>query len=636
MNNDRSGATPSDDAHARACARIRRHLEQGAPWDACDAFREARAVFPEDADLLYLGALAHARAGATVRARALLEDAHRVGAADPVRLADILSLRGRLSKDELHRISDANEGRALAKRARDDYLAAFAIAQDPYPGVNAATLSLLLGERAAAEALAQQIVARLAQVAPFGCWDHATMGEALLVLGQFDRAAQSYAAAYAQIAGDAGSVATMRRQLRLLARAIPESADSLPQLPAPDVVAFAGHMIDAPDRSAPRFPPALVPAVRSAMREYLARLHTPIVYASAACGADLMFIEGALEVGAEVNVVLPFNRDDFVQTSVAVGGDQWVDRFDAALARATRVIMATDERHLGDDILFEHAARLLEGFTILRAAQLETLPTLYCVIDAGSSGAVGGTHASFERWSRRVGPPQLLDLRQLRTASRVERGAEASKSPRSVTVVSAPSSPESQAQGSPPALPSRPQRSLKTLLFADFTGFSRVHDAVAPFFQESFWKIAAGQIAASPVKPLLASTWGDALYVVFDAPRNGAAFALSFLENMLDVDWAALGLSDASPIRIALHAGPVFRGFDPIIGRDNYFGSSVTKAARIEPVTPPGIVYTSEAFAASLAAEGHDEFSLEYMGRLALAKGYGESRIYRLGRGSAV
>ncbi len=170
------------------------------------------------------------------------------------------------------------------------------------------------------------------------------------------------------------------------------------------------------------------------------------------------------------------------------------------------------------------------------------------------------------------------------------------------------------------------------MLFADFAGFSRVHDAVAPFFQESFWKIAAGQIAAAPAKPLLASTWGDALYVVFDAPRDGAAFALSFLENMLEVDWASLGLSEASPIRIALHAGPVFRGFDPIIGRDNYFGSSVTKAARIEPVTPPGMVYASEAFAATLAATGRDEFSLEYIGRMALAKGYGESRIYRLDR----
>jgi class 3 adenylate cyclase len=181
-------------------------------------------------------------------------------------------------------------------------------------------------------------------------------------------------------------------------------------------------------------------------------------------------------------------------------------------------------------------------------------------------------------------------------------------------------------------LAARPQRSLKTLLFADFTGFSRVHDAMAPFFQESFWKIAAGQIDASTVKPLLASTWGDALYVVFDAPRNGAEFALSFLESMLEVDWRALGLSDATPIRIALHAGPVFRGFDPIIGRDNYFGSSVTKAARIEPVTPPGMVYTSEAFAATLAAAERDQFALEYVGRLALAKGYGESRIYRLDR----
>jgi class 3 adenylate cyclase len=101
---------------------------------------------------------------------------------------------------------------------------------------------------------------------------------------------------------------------------------------------------------------------------------------------------------------------------------------------------------------------------------------------------------------------------------------------------------------------------------------------------------------------------------------------------MLEVDWASLGLSEASPIRIALHAGPVFCGFDPIIGRDNYFGSSVTKAARIEPVTPPGMVYASEAFAATLAATGRDEFSLEYIGRMALAKGYGESRIYRLDR----
>jgi len=76
----------------------------------------------------------------------------------------------------------------------------------------------------------------------------------------------------------------------------------------------------------------------------------------------------------------------------------------------------------------------------------------------------------------------------------------------------------------------------------------------------------------------------------------------------------------------------VYVGHDPIVGRDNYFGASVTRTARIEPITPPGSVYASEAFAASLAAEGGADYLLEYVGRLDLAKGYGESRIYRVGR----
>ena len=97
------------------------------------------------------------------------------------------------------------------------------------------------------------------------------------------------------------------------------------------------HMIDAPDRSTPRFPAALAPAVGAAIRERLARLHLPVVYTSAACGADLMFVEAALDIGAEVNVVLPFDRQDFIRTSVAPGGDGWAARFDHALSRATRV-----------------------------------------------------------------------------------------------------------------------------------------------------------------------------------------------------------------------------------------------------------------------------------------------------------
>jgi class 3 adenylate cyclase/tetratricopeptide (TPR) repeat protein len=625
-----SNPSGTDESAAEAVRRIRRYLEQGAPWDACDAFREEVPKFPEDAELLYFGALAHARAGAILRAHALLDQAQAAADGASDRLRDILSLRGRLWKDKFHRAPDAPGAKDAAERARREYLAAYALERDPFPGINAATLSLLLGDRAAAQTLAEEIVLRLTeQTTPRTCWDNATLGEAQLLLGRFDRAVQSYAAAYAQIPGDAGSVATMRRQLQLLLWVIPEAADALRQLPAPDVVAFAGHMIDASDRSVPRFPAALEPAVQAAMREHLASLRAPIVYTSAACGADLMFIETALDAGAEVNVVLPFDREDFVRTSVVIAGDHWVERFDTALSRAARVIMATDERYLGDDVLFEHAAMLLEGFAVLRAAQLQTAPSLYCVIDVAAPGGVGGTRSSIDRWTRHVGPPRVLDLRDLRARSEpvVEVRAGETRARRAASA--APPLPQVMAGATASA---HPQRTLKSLLFADFAGFSRMHDAVAPLFQEHFWKIAAGQIEASPVKPLLASTWGDALYVVFDSPRDGARFALSFLESMMGVDWMALGLAEANPIRIGLHAGPVFCGFDPIMGRDNYFGSSVNKAARIEPVTPPGMVYASEAFAATLAASGRDDFALEYLGCLALAKGYGESRLYRLDR----
>jgi class 3 adenylate cyclase len=314
--------------------------------------------------------------------------------------------------------------------------------------------------------------------------------------------------------------------------------------------------------------------------------------------------------------VLPFDREDFVRTSVAIGDDEWVARFDAALERATRVIFATEEAYLGDDVLFDYAAMLLEGLTALRAAQLETTPSLLCVIDAGGEGRLGGAHASFDRWSRNVGSSHVIDLGELRRSAGLDaKGA-----------VDAPAGAPAW---SDPTGAERPHRTLKTLLFADFAGFSRLHDAYAPLFQTRFLDIVADEIARAPVKPLDSKTWGDGLYIVFESPEDGAEFALRLQASMLAVDWKAAGLSETSQIRIALHAGPVFCGYDPIVKRDGYFGSSVTRAARIEPVTPPGMVYASEAFAAVLTASGQRDYALEYVGRLTLAKGYGESRIYR-------
>ncbi len=597
------------EAAAALRERVRAHLDRGAPWDACDAFREAAPS--GDPEWLFLGALAHARAGAVSEAHALLDRAAGTAAAASAALhGEILALRGRLWKDALHRAPPGPAALTAAARARDEYRAAYALARDPFPGINAATLSMLLGEQDVARALAGEVEATLAaRGVPLTGWDLLTAAEAALLRGDVATARERYAQAWAEAKHDTGRIASARRQLRLLARALPAAGRLLPLLRAPDVVAFTGHMIDAHDRDEPRFPAALEPAVAAALRERATRWHAPVVFASAACGADILMLEAALEAGAEVNVVLPFPHDEFVRTSVAPGGESWVKRFDAALARASRVIVATTEGHLGDDVLYEYAALLVEGLATLRATQLETAPLLVAVLEPGSPAHTGGTRHAVERWRQAGGTADVIDLSALRTATRpVVRAHPAANAPKGRT--------------------SHSRRTLKSMLFADIAGYSRLRDEEVPRFQRIFWDLAARELAGVG-KPKLANTWGDAVFAVFDAPQDAAACATRLRDAMQAVDWRAAGLPETTAIRIALHAAPVFSGHDPVIGRENYFGAGVTRAARIEPVTPPGLVYASEAFAATLAAQD-SRWMLEYVGTLKLAKQYGESRLYRL------
>lgn len=617
--------------------RLRELIDGGAPWEACDVFRTAVAGSPADPELLFLGALAHARAGATHEAHALLDQAEPLAretranslepdAHAPDLLTDILSLRGRLWKDLVHRASSVEAALAFVQRARAEYLAAYAISHDPFPGVNAATLARLLGEADTARTLAAEVIAtRTGTSGEASAWELASLGEAQLVAGHPDLAQRSYAGAFRACHANAGVVASMRRQLTLLARVLPAATAVRDAIPQASVVAFAGHMIDGPNRAPPRFPAHLETRVAHALRERVAAMRSPIVYASAACGADLLFAEAVLDRGAELNLVLPFDRDDFLRTSVATAGEAWIRRFDSALARASRVVMATEERYLGDDTLFDHAARIVDGLAILRAAQLETEPTMVGVADRediGRKRRPGGTGATLARWRSDGRAIDVIDLGALRRAAEPAGAAARLGADRGAAIK----------DRSGRSTRSHAPRSIRSMLFADIAGYSRLHDAELPAFQRTFLALAASLMEGAGRPPLEAKTWGDGLYLVFEEPGQAAEWALRFAEAMRDHRTKAGSAGDALAVRVALHAGAVFRAFDPVMRRDSHFGANVTRAARIEPVTPPGLVYASEAFAATLASGNSSAYALEYVGVLPLAKGYGDSRIYRLER----
>ncbi len=118
--------------------------------------------------------------------------------------------------------------------------------------------------------------------------------------------------------------------------------------------------------------------------------------------------------------------------------------------------------------------------------------------------------------------------------------------------------------------------------------------------------------------------------MVFDLPTHAAEFALLLQQEIGQFDWPALGLAPETGARIALHTGPLFRIYDPVTARHTYYGTHVNRTARLEPVVQPRNIFVTEEFAASLIAEDQVRFTCDYIGKMPLAKRFGDARLYRL------
>jgi hypothetical protein len=97
-------------------------------------------------------------------------------------------------------------------------------------------------------------------------------------------------------------------------------------------VLFTGHMIDAADREEARFPPSAEGAARIAIKASVLQLRDrggiPMVgIAGGASGGDLLFHEVCAELGVATRLRLALPVEEFIATSVAPAGQDWVRRF---------------------------------------------------------------------------------------------------------------------------------------------------------------------------------------------------------------------------------------------------------------------------------------------------------------------
>ena len=594
-------------------------LRQGAPLVAYDAVAEGLRQFPGDMRLRQLLALSLARSGASRQAnlqlRALVDHGH----ADE----ETVGMLARTHKDLWAQTREPDARRRHLESAFQWYRDAHVRSGGYWSGINAATVALLLGQLDESRALARRVRDRClerrnAQPASGDAyWLLATLGEAALLLHDLPAAEASYRDAVALGSHGVADLVSTRRNARLILQYEGADATAIEAcFRIPSVAVFAGHLADRPDRPVPRFPPRLEDDVRRALSARLRRYDVGFGYSSAGNGGDLIFLEAAADAGAERHIVLPYHSDAFLEDSVdVVPGTGWAARYRAALGRATAIVTASEQRMLGGAMSYEYGFLLLDGMAAVRAEELETELVCLAVWDGQPGDGPGGTEASVAHWRQAGRRLDIVDLRALL------------QSQRPVTVVSpAPTGAVADQGAAPFTLDAR----VVGLLFADVEGFSRLTETQIPRFIEDYMGLVAKILDESPEQPLLRNTWGDGLYLVFANVRDTGTVALRLSEALRTHDWTAHGLPGSLSLRIAVHAGPVYECLDPITSRPNYLGAHVSLAARLEPVTPPSEVYGSGAFAALAKASQVREFTCAYVGRTALAKGFGTLPMYVL------
>jgi len=571
-------------------ATARAALDRGDILMAYDVAMEVLARDPRDVEARFLTCVSLARGGAAERALEGLEVLYALMAgsnAVPPRLReDADALAARLAKDRA--LASAGPQRAeLATKAADLYEVAANRHGGCYPSINAASLHLLAGDAPRARELAQRaLVASEGEEDEY--WRLATEAEGSLILGDTARVQRALGAIQETGLGDIAARARTRQQLRLVCESVDQDVQILDALVVPLVLHYCGHM-SADD--------SIRPLVEDAIRGE----HIALAFGSLARGADIIISEVLLEHGIELHVVLPFPLEDFERTSVQTESGQWTERYRRCLAAATSVVYASDSAFMSDAALMGYASQIAMGHAINRATFLGVEAEQLAVWDGSPGGGVAGTAHDVAAWRRAGRITRVIGVKSVASAPRPEAGL---------------------VHGTRP---------VYAILFADFRGFSLLRDEHYDEFVAGVLGPMGDVIDRFGPAVLYRNTWGDAIQLVTKDVTSAAHCALEIQETLARQGGAS---AERLGLRIAVHVGRVVPIMDPIRKTLAFWGRELTRTARIEPRTPEGEVYSTDAFAALLALEPESGCVCEYMGRVTTAKSFETIPMYRLRRRS--
>jgi hypothetical protein len=529
--------------------------------------------------LQYLSLLALANAGSTEFAWRRYRE---LGLRDDELDEDWLALQGRLLKD----LALAGGSREDFRAAAQAYLGAFRQTGGYFTAINAATMFLLAGDRKASHELALEVLSLAGGLKPTSETDHyyllATEAEAALLLGDGARCRRSLQAADDLSRGNVNARSRTRQQLRLICRHLDIADEYSALLGLPALVHVDRGSADiavayGADRAAPAVGGGLDAVQCDGARVYAALLQP----------ADLCAAEYFQSRGARLTLVLPALRKPLIERWQHGFGPGWAMRLARCLDQAGEVIATQGFLDSEQDWAGGYIAAMAQGLARLAAQRL------------------GSSCRRVELAPSTTPPGYWL---------RLDADCGAATLPAPQPAVQRPDA----------------QRRFVGLIFADIAGFRRLHDEEMP----RFWSQVMGGVAQildrCGDKVLFRHTWGDAINVVTEDAATAAGIAVAVQACIDEVRRSESGMLAGIELRLAAHFAPAFAGHDPVEKVGNYYGSQLSFTARIEPVTPPGMIFVTEAFAARLALEAPERFIAEYAGEVELAKRFGKYRLFSL------